>query len=461
MDRFDSISPLDSRYAAGNKLLSEYLSENARIASHAKVEAALAKALVKHKVCSRAAARKIVKACERVKAEEVYAEENKTKHDIRALVNVIRSKVSKEAKPYVHFSATSYDIVDTAAAYRYKLATEKLILPVLIDLEKTLIKIAMRERKTLQIGRTHGQHAEPITFGFFAAEYVARLGNRIESLTWAKNQLCGKFSGAVGAYNASSLLIRNPIKFEKDIMDELNLKVAPYSKQVVQPEPLTDLLHVLISTFSVLANFADDMRNLQRSEIAEVAEAFGRKQVGSSTMPHKRNPINFENVKSMWKEFMPRVMTVYMDQISEHQRDLTNSASGRFIPEIFVALYLSTERLNKVCKNLVVDRKKMQLNFLCSKDAVAAEPLYILLAKYRHPSAHECVRKLTIKAKASKKSLVGLALEDKKLKPYFKQFSKKELSLIHKPENYIGKAVLKTEKICEEWKRRVKVAQKN
>ena len=96
----------------------------------------------------------------------------------------------------------------------------------------------------------------------------------------------------------------------------------------------------IISAFGVLANLADDIRHLQRTEIGEVGEAFEATQVGSSTMPHKRNPWNFEHVKSMWKEFMPRMITMYADQISEHQRDLTNSASGRFVPEIVLVLWL-------------------------------------------------------------------------------------------------------------------------
>lgn len=461
MTQFDNISPLDYRYVAGNKRLhkslSPYLSEEARIQYQAKVEAALAKALAKHKICSSAIAKEIAAAAEMVKAEDVYKEEKKIKHDVRALANVIRSKVSKQARPYVHFSATSYDIVDTASALRYKEATEKLIIPKLKELEKLLIKIALREKKTLQIGRTHGQHAEPITFGFFISEYVVRLGKRIKSLHWHKDHLPGKFSGAVGAYNSASLLVRDPQALEKDIMNDLGLVTADYSKQIVEPEPLGDLLHVLVSTFSVLANFADDMRNLQRSEIAEVAESFGKQQVGSSTMPHKRNPINFENVKSLWKEFMPRAMTFYMDQISEHQRDLTNSASARFIPELFAGLYVSADRLQKVCDNLYVDRRSMHANFAKSRNAIIAEPLYILLAKHGHPDAHEYVLQLTMKAKQNRAGLADLAFSDARLQTYLDKFTAKERRILLNPEEYTGKAAEKTEKICKKWKKELKI----
>lgn len=445
---FSTVSPLDYRYY--NPKFDLYLSENARIKSHALVEAALAKALAKKKICSKKIAEEISAACEKISAEEVYAEEEKTKHDIRALVNCIRQKVSIEAKPFVHFGATSYDIVDTASAWRYKKAIEKLVLPSLIELENTLIELALREKSTLQIGRTHGQHAEPITFGFAIAGYASRLVGRIESLYWKKGKLRGKFSGAVGAYNASSLLVENPLEFEKLVLKELGLEPSLSSTQIVEAEALVDLEHSLISTFGILANISDDLRNLQRSEIGEIAEAFDSKQVGSSTMPHKRNPINFENVKSFYKEFAPRMITAYLDQISEHQRDLTNSASQRFVPEIIAGLVISAERLNKTLKKLVVDKKNLQKNFEQSREMIVAEPLYILLAFYGHSDAHEYVKQLTLKAQQSGKKLMQSAEEDRSLEKYLKKFSPKQKQLLEKPEKYIGIAVKKTELICKE-----------
>ena len=451
MGRFESISPLDSRYC--NEKLAEYLSEEARIRYQARVEAELAKALAAEGICSAKIAKEIEAASKKVTAEEVYEGEKKTRHDVKALVNAIRDKVGKEAKPFVHLSSTSYDIVDTSNSLRYKDATEKLVLPALLELEKTFIKIALREKGTVQIGRTHGQHAEPITFGFAIASYVSRLGSRIKEIEQAKNLLVGKFSGAVGAYNASSLLVKDPLKFEKGIMDGLGLKVSKSSSQVVEAEPTTDLIHAIISCFSVLANFADDMRNLQRSEIAEVGEAFEEGQVGSSTMPHKRNPINFENVKSFYKEFMPRMTTVYLDQISEHQRDLTNSASQRFVPEVIAGLVLSADRLNKVCAKLVVDRENMKHNFEKSSASIVAEPLYILLAFHGHPDAHETVKQLTLKADREGKPLMEIVKGEASLKTYLEKFSKQQREIISNPEKYTGLAEKKTEILCSSWKK--------
>ncbi|MEK6837951.1 MAG: lyase family protein [Nanoarchaeota archaeon] len=334
MDIFDAISPLDYRYYGGDKEVFEklqpYLSETAAIKYQLMVEVALVKTLAEKRICSRQVATEVEEAAKKVTAAEVYDEEKKIKHNIRALVNCIQRKVSNEARPYVHFTATSNDIISTAESLRLKEATLNALVPQLLQLEKTLIGIARREKNTLQIGRTHGQHAEPITFGFTIASYVSRLGGRIAAVAAAANNMKGKFAGAVGAYNASAMLTKDPEDFEAAVLKKLGLKPASHSTQIVEPEFAADLMHAVVSAFGVMANIADDMRHLQRSEIAEVAEQFGTEQVGSSTMPHKRNPINFENVKSLWKEFMPRMATVYADQISEHQRDLTNSASSRF-----------------------------------------------------------------------------------------------------------------------------------
>src|SRR3989344_1009957 len=435
MDKFDLISPLDYRYADGR--YADFLGENARIKYQARVEASLAKALSKQKVCSIKIANQIAKAAQKVKASDVYKEEARIKHDVRALANVIRAKVSKDARPFVHFGATSYDIVDTASALRYKEATRKLLIPELKKLQRTWIKIALREKATVQVGRTHGQFASPITFGFFMAGYVNRLCDRISSPPWCAENLKGKFSGAVGAYNATSLIVKDPLKLEADIMGELSLKASLHSTQIVEPESLEDLMHCVMSCFAVLANFADDMRHLQRSEISEVAESFGSRQVGSSTMPHKRNPINFENVKSLYKQFMPRMTTIYLDAVSEHQRDLTNSASARFIPELYAGLLVSAERLYKVSENLVVDRKSMKENFMKASGSIIAEPLYILLASKGHKDAHEAVRLLTLEADKTGKQLVDLLEGKKSLVQFTSKFTKKEWQLLENPERYI------------------------
>jgi adenylosuccinate lyase len=458
---FDNINPLDFRYYARSKKVFEklqpYLSESAFVRYACKVEAALTNTLAKNGVCSGQIAKEVQKASKQVTAEEVYREEDRIKHNIRALANGIRNRVSEEAKPYVHFTSTSYDILATADALRYKEFTSNILLPELVKLQSTLIDLSLREKNTLQIGRTHGQHAEPITFGFAIAQFVSRLGSSILRIKKSGSDLRGKMSGAVGAYNASHLFFEDPVKFEKEVMDELGLKASPISTQVVEAEYFTEFLGNIVAAFGVIANLSDDMRNLQRNEIGEVGERFESKQVGSSTMPQKRNPINFENVKGMWKAIMPRMMTMYMDQISEHQRDLTNSSSMRFIPDILAGFYVSVVRLNKVMGGLLIDEKNMKGNFDATKQMIVAEPLYILLAANGHPDAHEYAREMTIKSQMTKIPLIELVKKDNSIQKYLKKFSKRQLNIMYNAEKYTGIAAKKTEIVCDFWKKELRI----
>jgi adenylosuccinate lyase len=158
----------------------------------------------------------------------------------------------------------------------------------------------------------------------------------------------------------------------------------------------------------------------------------------------------------MWKEFMPRMNTLYLDQISEHQRDLTNSASARFIPELLTAFYVSIQRLDKVMSKLVVDKINLQKNFDTTRDMIIAEPAYILLAAHNHPDAHEAVRELTLESQKHGKPLSKLIKENKDLKPYLAKFNKRQLEILESPEKYIGIAVQKTEAVCKFWKKELK-----
>lgn len=448
-------SPTDFRYPVPE--LYPYLSDEAVVKYEAKVEATLAKVLAKRGVANRKIANEIEIACSQVKRKEVEAEEKKTKHWSRALANVIKNKVSDQAKPIVHLTATSFDIVDTATALRYKDATKNVIIPDMVELEKTWIRLAENEHLTKQIGRTHGQWAEPITFGFGMAWYIDRWGDRILKVKETSENLVGKFSGAVGAYNASSLFFDDPEKFEEEVLAELDLKSARISTQIVPLEPITDYMHSIISSFGILTDYARTMRNLQRSEIAEIGEPFEEeKQVGSSTMPQKQNPINFENVESAWKQFMPRMMTMYMDQISEHQRDLTNSMSQRYTAEALVIFDSSVRRMTRISQKLQVNRKNMKLNFEKSKDRTIAEPLYISLAAHGHPDAHEYVRKLVLKSKKEEKPLKEIIFEDGNLKQYLNKFTPTQIAAIKDPSDYTGKAVTKTLKVSTYWRSRLK-----
>lgn len=451
-DKFSMIDPMDSRYFDGQTSI--YLSERSRITYQAQLEAALAHALADFGVCNRQVAIQIEKAARQVNVEEVYKEEQITKHDIKALVNCIKRRAGAKAAPYVHFGATSYDIVASANALQTKDTMTNLVVPRLKTLLNTLINMTNQYRDTVQIGRTHGQHAVPITFGFALAEYVSRLGESTQAMLALTEELKGKFAGAVGAYNGLSLFVDSPIKFEKTVLGYVGLKPVPYSTQITPPEQIVRLIDEQIIAAGIMANLAHDMRHLQRSEIAEVREKFDPGQTGSSTMAHKRNPWNFENVVSMSKQLTAQAVNANLNLSSEHQRDLTDSASSRFYNLVPAGLASMAERLNKIMSKLEVDQQAMQRNLQMSGGAIAAEPLYLLLAKHGHKSAHEKSKQLAHKSIDKKLSLVKVIELDKEAKTYWQKFSKKEQQIIENPEqHYTGLAAKKTRQIAKQWQR--------
>lgn len=416
---YRNISPLDHRYSISDPALfarlSAILGEEASVRYCARVEIALLKALLTRfpgGTLQAGLEEQLDAAAAEISPEEVYAEEAKTQHNVRALVNVLKRHLPETVRPYVHLGATSVDILDTAAALRYKDVVRTVILPILLELELELVRRAREEAETPQIGRTHGQHAVPITFGFALAEYVARLGKSILRIHEKSNGLRGKLAGAVGAYNASSLLVKDPRQLEIEFLAVLGLEPSEHSTQLVEPEYQLALLLELNTAFGIIANLADDLRNLQRSEIGEVREEFAAAQVGSSTMPQKRNPWNSEHVKSLWKAFCPRVLTFFMDQISEHQRDLTNSASARFVPEYFAGLASAAERMRTIIHSLVVDRRRMKENLALSGDLIFSEPVYVLIALGGDAEAHERVRAATLKAEHTGAKLTDILRQD-------------------------------------------------
>ncbi|MDI6871570.1 MAG: lyase family protein [Bacillota bacterium] len=453
---WSSLSPLDGRYRAANpalwEKLSAYLSEEAYLRYQLEVEVALVEGLAAAGVCPPEAAAEVRAAAREVTPAEVAAEEERTRHNIRALVNCLQRRVSEEARPWVHFTATSADIMDTANALRLRAATREAVQPALLRLELALIRLAEREALTVQIGRTHGQHAVPVTFGYACAVYVDRLGQRIQAVETAARNLRGKLAGAVGAYNAASLFLPDARRFEEEVLGRLGLEPAGAATQIVEPEFVADYLHALVSTFSVLANLADDFRHLQRSEIAEIGEYFDPEQVGSSTMPHKRNPWNLEHVKSLYKEFMPRIVTVYLDQISEHQRDLTNSASSRFTVEVVAGLVLAAERLSGIIERLGLHREHLERNFAQARGSLVAEPLYLCLAAAGHPDAHEAVRRLTLEADRTGRPLLLLLEEHAELAPYAARFTPQQKAVLERPEEYVGLAGRRTFELCNAWR---------
>ena len=464
---FENISCIDHRYSLSEAEvfngLSKYISEEASIRSCAKCEAALVKSHLKLRgKLTDEIAQNLDKVASEIDPAEVYAEEEKTKHNIRALVNVMKTKVSAEIGPLVHLGATSVDILDTALSCRMRDVTKNVVLPELKKLEKHLCAIADRDAEVPQVGRTHGQHAVPITFGWSVAEFVSRLGKSILRIEELSNQLVGKLAGPVGSYNGPSMIVKEPEELERVYVEFLGLSASEYSNQLVEPEYLLRLLLEMNVAFGIIANLADDLRNLQRSEIGEVFEYFASTQVGSSTMPQKRNPWNSEHVKSLWKAMCPRVITFYMDQISEHQRDLTNSASQRFMADYVAGFTMAVARMNSVVSGLQADKETMARNLENAggkvKGGVLAEPAYILLGEAGINDGHEVIRKITLEAEKSGKTFFEV------LKTHKEAFEKITAQLeklgvenpenfFEHPANYCGLAAKKSRRLAKKYEK--------
>ena len=432
----DPVCPLDYRY--GRKELKEIFGETKRLQFLLDVEAALARAHAKVGNIPKSAADEITKkaSIKFVKVERVKKIETETKHDIMAVTRALAEQCSKGAGKYVHLGATSYDIVDTANALQFTESTEQ-IKHSLKELRKTFVELAKKHKKTLMVGRTHGQHTIPITFGLKMAANAMEIDRHMERLFESKTRLfIGKLSGAVGT---GAALGKNALKVQEEMLKELKLGVEEVSTQIVCRDRYNELIGVLCNIATSMEKFATEIRNLQRDEIGEVAEAFEtKKQVGSSTMPHKRNPITCEQICGLARVIRGFISPTYENSIQWHERDLCNSASERFIiPHSLILTDWIIYQMNIVFKNLQVFPEKMKKNLEISKGLPMAESLMTMLISkgFGRGDAHELMRKTSLKAFQQNKSLKEVFREENNT---LKLLTDNEIDNALKPENYLG-----------------------
>ena len=447
----DPVCPLDYRY--GRKELKEIFGETKRLQFLLDIEAALAHAHAKVGNIPKSAADEISKkaSIKFVKVDRVKKIETETKHDIMAVTRALAEQCSGGAGKYVHLGATSYDIVDTANALQFTESTEQIKYS-LRELRKTLVELAKKHKKTLMVGRTHGQHTIPITFGLKMAAYAMEIDRHMERLFESKTRLfVGKLSGAVGT---GAALGENALKVQEEMLKELKLGVEEVSTQIVCRDRYNELIGVLCNIATSMEKFATEIRNLQRDEIGEVAEAFEtKKQVGSSTMPHKRNPITCEQICGLARVIRGFISPTYENSIQWHERDLCNSSSERFIiPHSLILTDWIIYQMNIVFKNLKVFPEKMKKNLEISKGLPMAESLMTkLISKgMGRGEAHELMRKVSLKAVKQNKSLKEVFIEENKS---LKALNEKEIDNALEPENYLGATDEIIEKVIKKLKR--------
>ncbi|MCK4415646.1 MAG: adenylosuccinate lyase [Thermoplasmatales archaeon] len=430
------VCPIDFRY--GRREIKEVFGEKSKLQYLLDVEAALAKAHAKVGNIPKKAADEISKkaSVKFVKVERVKEIEKEIRHDIMAITKALSEVCSGDAGKYVHLGATSYDIVDTANALQFSESTD-FIKRELKELRKNLVNLAKEHKKTIMHGRTHGQFSIPITFGLKMAVYAMEVDRHLERMHECKSRiLVGKMSGAVGTGAAMG---KHILKIQELVMRDLKLGIEEGATQIVGRDRYIELLSTLSNISASMEKFATEIRNLQRSEIGEVAEAFeSKKQVGSSTMPHKRNPIICEQICGLARVTRSFIIPAYENAIQWHERDLCNSSSERFIlPHSLILTDWIVYQMNNVFKNLQVNPEKMLDNLEKSKGLPMAEAVMTKLIEkgMGRGDAHELVRKCSLKASDKDKDLLTTLLEDKNVS---KLLRKNELEEIMNPRNYLG-----------------------
>ncbi|MDR2845688.1 MAG: adenylosuccinate lyase [Candidatus Methanoplasma sp.] len=432
----DSICPLDYRY--GRKEMKAIFSEKGRIQYQMNVESALARSHAQLGTITKADADEItrVASLDVVKISRIKEIEKETNHDLMAMVKAMTEQCRGDAGKYVHLGATSNDIVDTATALQIKDALA-IIEDDLDDLLYTFARIAKRERNTLQIGRTHAQFAIPITFGFKIAGYIAELLRHRERIFQIYPRICaGKMAGAVGT---GAALGKNFVQIQIGVMMDLGLTYEPAATQVVGRDRYTELICLLATIATSLERYGTEVRNLQRSEIAEASEPFNAKtQVGSSTMAQKRNPINSENVTGLARIIRGFVIPTFENQVLWHERDLSNSSAERFtLPHVFVLLDEIIVKMNRVFSGLEVHADRMLANIESAKGLIMAEPVMMKLTEkgLGRQDAHEIVREASMRAVAENIDLKIALLDRKDIGKYL---TEKEITDVMDPANYVG-----------------------
>ena len=438
------ILPIDTgRYGTPEML--KIFEEESRIQRLLNVEAALALAHAKVGNIPLLDAEKIsdMASVKYVKITRVKEIEKEIKHDIASLVRAL-AEVCGTSGAYVHLGATSYDIVDTANALQLKDATI-LIEQKLLILKKILQKKALEFIETTMMGRTHGQHALPITLGFKFAVWGYEIIRQIERINNCKKRVfVGKISGAVGTQAG---LGEYAERIQELVMKRLNIHAAEISTQIVQRDRYAEFVFILSIITSSLENFATEIRELQRPEIGELFEAFeAEKQVGSSTMPHKRNPETCERICGLSRIVRSLTNPAIENIVTWHERDLTQSSTERFIlPESCILTDYLLHLMIKVIKNLRVDKNRMQKNMSLTQGRTMSEAVMMELTKkgVNRQKAHELLRRLTIKSEIEKKEFKKILLEDKFVSNILDE---KEIDNSLNPKNYLGTAIQQVKK---------------
>ncbi len=431
------INPSETRYRTK---IAEIFTEEKKLENWLKVEAVLAKAHAKWGNIPQESADEICKKANLnyVKLNRVKEIDNEIHHDLMAMVKALSEQCEGNAGKYIHLGATSYDIEDTATGLQLKEA----IIYITNSLKKLLIeliKIIQDKKSLVCIGRTHGQHAIPTTYGMRFGVWAYEIDRHLDRLKETLNRISyGKMSGAVG--NMASFGEKG-IEIQNFITKELGLNPALITNQIIQRDRHAEVLFLTALIGQSLAKVARQFRVLQRNEIAEMFEPFKKTQVGSSTMPHKRNPHKSERICSLARVLKSNIIPALDNIILEDERDITNSANERIIfAENFILLDYMIKQLTSIIQEVEFDKERIEENLNLTKGACLSEKIMLNLVEkgIGRQKGHEILRKAAIKAKKENRFIKEILLENGKIT---ERFTKDEIDDLLNPHNYIGKSL--------------------
>ena len=438
-----AIHPIEFRY--GTAEMKQVWSEESKLIKLLRVEAALARAEADVGMIPGDAADTIAAAVDSVKLERVNEIEDEIQHDMMAVVMALSDQCGTAGK-WVHFGATSNDMLDTQLALQIK-ESIALLRSKTSAVRNALVEMANEHKTTVCVGRTHGQIGVPTTYGLRFAVWASEMDRHLTRLDELEPRAAvGQMTGAVGTQAAFGA---DGIEIQRRTLEYLELGSVEVSTQIIQRDRHAEFVMWMANTVTTLDKICVEFRSLQRSEIAEIEESFGKSQVGSSTMPHKRNPIKSEQVCGLARIVRAMVEPELLNNTLWDERDLTNSSCERVIfPETCVL----TDHILKLAEGIIANLRFFPENIKRNLELMGGlnmgEAVMIELAKrgVGRQEAHEIVRTSAMEARESGKHMKDVLMS----RPEVTEFiSAREIEGVMDPEEYIGTAVEQVEAVVE------------
>lgn len=419
----------------GSQEMRQVFTDEHRLQRWLDVEAALARVQGKLGIIPDKAAKEISAKAQaaNLNLQEFKEAADRTVHPIMPLIWGLQKVCQKTSGEYIHWGATTQDIMDTGMMLQIKEASA-IIFRDLAIIEETLLALAEKYRATPMAGRTHGQHALPLTFGFKVAVWLAEVRRHLQRWEQSRERiLVGNLSGAVGTHAAMGAL---GIRVQKGVMEELELG-EPEITWHPSRDRIAEFISLLAAISATLGKIAKEVINLQKTEVAELAEPFSLGKVGSSTMPQKRNPHICEAIVALSKIIRYHAALALEAMVQEHERDMGAwMVEWEMVPQVCILTSGVLKHSKAILKDLFVDEKKMRSNLDLIKGLILAEPVMFALAKkVGHQAAHKIIYEICMKAYDSGQTFKEALLADARITTHL---SLERIDDLLNPEKYTG-----------------------